>query len=106
MMFAGLPRSDEAFVFSHHPAGLEPWRPHYATLAFRRLADERGLADVRLHDLRHFAATMMLTSGIDVRTAAGRLGHANTSTTLDIYSHFTQAADGRAADMLSAALDG
>lgn len=44
---------------------------------------------------------MMLTSGIDIRTATGRPAHANTSTTLDIYSHFT-----RAADMLNAALDG
>jgi integrase len=95
----------EGFVFSHDPGGAEPWRPNYATLAFGRLADEQGLEGVRLHDLRHFAATTMLVSGIDIRTASGRLGHANASTTLDIYSHFVAAADERAASAVAGVLD-
>ena len=60
---------------------------------------------VRLHDLRHFAATTMLLNGIDVHTAAGRLGHARASTTLDIYAHYTQPADLRASDTLASSLD-
>jgi integrase len=95
----------EGFAFSHDPGGAEPWRPNYATLAFGRLADEQGLKGVRLHDLRHFAATTMLVSGIDIRTASGRLGHANASTTLDIYSHFVAAADERAASAVADVLD-
>ena len=47
----------------------------------------------------------MLTGGVDVRTAAGRLGHAQSSTTLDMYAHFVQLADQRAAAAMGAALD-
>ena len=64
-----------------------------------------GLPRIRLHDLRHFAATTMLLNGIDVRTAAGRLGHARPSTTLDVYAHYTQPADRRASDTLAHSLD-
>lgn len=95
----------DRYVFSHDPDGSTPWRPDYATLAFARLAAQLGISKIRLHDLRHFAATTMLLNGIDVRTAAGRLGHARASTTLDIYAHFTQPADQRASSMLAGSLD-
>jgi integrase len=95
----------DRFIFSHDPNGTTPWRPDYATLAFARLAERLGIARIRLHDLRHFAATTMLLNGIDVRTAAGRLGHARASTTLDIYAHYTQPADQRASDTLAGSLD-
>ena len=94
----------DSYIFSHDPDGMTPWRPDYATLAFARLADRLGIAKIRLHDLRHFAATTMLLNGIDVRTAAGRLGHARASTTLDIYAHYTQPADQRASETLASSL--
>jgi integrase len=100
-----LPSLDaDRYIFSHDPDGTTPWRPDYATLAFARLADRLGIAKIRLHDLRHFAATTMLLNGIDVRTAAGRLGHARASTTLDIYAHYTEPADRRAAATLAKSL--
>jgi integrase len=105
LAFAGVKLSRDAFVFSHQPDGLRPWRPNYVTLAFVRLARRECLEGLRLHDLRHFAATTMLVGGIDVRTAAGRLGHAQSSTTLDIYAHFVRAADERAAAAIGSALD-
>lgn len=95
----------DRYIFSHDPDGTTPWRPDYATLAFARLAAQLGIPKIRLHDLRHFAATTMLLDGIDVRTAAGRLGHARASTTLDIYAHFTQPADERASITLAGSLD-
>ncbi len=60
----------DGFVF-FHDGGTSPWRPDYATRAFARLTAELDLHGLRLHDMRHFAATTMLLSGIDVRTAAG-----------------------------------
>ena len=85
--------------------GLDPWRPGYATLAFGRLRDELGLEGVRLHDLRHFNATNLLANGTDIRTVSGRLGHADASTTLNIYAHFVERADQEAASLVGSLLD-
>ncbi len=62
-------------------------------------------ADWRLHDLRHWAATTAITSGHDVRTVAGRLGHANAAMTLRVYAHVVQSADEALALGLGDALD-
>ncbi len=93
------------FVFSLDPAGRTPWRPGYVTLAFCRLRDDLALPGVRLHDLRHFAATILLSGGKDVKTVSGRLGHAKAATTLGVYAHFIEAADADAANHLGATLD-
>ena len=97
----GLPVPATAFVFSHEPDGSKAWRPDYVSLKFRRLRKGLGLDDVRLHDLRHFVATTLLGAGVDLRTVAGRLGHAaGGRTTLAVYAHFLQAPDRGAADLL------
>jgi integrase len=95
----------DAYIFSREVDGSIPWRPGYVTLAFTRLRDELGLTGVRLHDLRHFNATNLLTNGTDVRTVSGRLGHADASTTLNIYAHFLEGADTKAAEHLGSLLD-
>jgi integrase len=56
------------------------------------------------HDIPHFVATELLTAGIDLRMVANRLGHARTSTTLDIYWAWVPARDRDAADHLGALL--
>ena len=56
---------------------------------------EAGISNVRLHDLRHFAATQLLAAGVPVRTVAGRLGHANAATTLNVYAHVLESSDER-----------
>jgi integrase len=42
---------------------------------------------IRFHDLRHFAATMMLAMGWDIPTTQSMLGHTDASTTLNFYAH-------------------
>ncbi|HXN59494.1 MAG TPA: site-specific integrase [Acidimicrobiales bacterium] len=96
----GVVLSEDAFVFSDDPDGSRPWRPGRVTLAFRRLCDEVGVPTVRLHDLRHFAATQLLAAGVPVRTVAGRLGHANAATTLNVYAHVLESSDEEAAGVL------
>lgn len=98
----GTELGPDVYLFSHEVDFSRPWRPDYATLAFRRLRDELDLKGVKLHHLRHFSATQLLSLGIDIRTVSGRLGHANASTTLDFYAQFLEAADERAADVLGA----
>ncbi len=60
----------------------------------------------RLHDLRHWTATTAISSGHDVRTVAGRLGHANPAMTMRVYAHVVEGADEAVALTLGQALDG
>lgn len=69
-----------------------------------RQPDEIELPLIPLHGLRHTAATLLIANGVDVRTVSGRLGHANTSTTLNIYSHALEEFDRKAADVLEQVL--
>jgi integrase len=46
-----------------------------------------SLAGVRLHDARHTHATLLLKAGVNVKVIQERLGHANFSTTVNLYAH-------------------
>ncbi|MEM9561071.1 MAG: site-specific integrase [Actinomycetota bacterium] len=96
----------ESFVFSYEVDGSKPWRPDGVSHRWRRWRKEADLPGVRLHDIRHFMATTMLTDGVPVSVVSGRLGHARASTTLNIYSHFVEAGDQDAADGIGSLLDG
>jgi integrase len=93
------------YVFSHSFEAAEPWRPDSITQLWRRIRKVHGLDGVRLHDLRHAVATDLLTAGVDVRTVAGRLGHANAATTLKVYAQWSPQRDVDAASILGARLD-
>lgn len=97
----GVPIPDDAYVFTSAEDGSVPWRPDGVTARFAKVRRKAGLEHVRLHDLRHYVATRMLASGTDVRTVAGRLGHANAATTLSVYSHFVPEVDRAAAERLA-----
>jgi integrase len=98
-----LPRL--AFVFSRKPDGSKPMHPNDATAAFGLLRAQLGISGIRLHDLRHFAATRLLVAGVPVRQVSGRLGHASASTTLNIYAHAVAELDAAAASVLAGVLD-
>jgi integrase len=74
--------------------------PDSVSRAFKRLCAEEGLSGVRSTTIRHFVATELLSAGVDVRTVAGRLGHRNAATTLNVYAHFLEDADRTAADVI------
>ena len=96
----GVVLGADGFVFAGCVDGRVPRRPDSVTRAFRVCARRAGLDGARLHDLRHFAATELLGAGVDVRTVAGRLGHRDASTTLNVYGHFVPARDVAAAALL------
>lgn len=77
----------------------DPMVPCTFTYRFKMILRENGLPDdLNVHSLRHTNASMLIAQGVDVRTVAGLLGHAQPSTTLDIYSHAfdkTNASPGR-----------
>jgi integrase len=95
----------DAFVFSNAADASTPWFPDSVSRSFKRLCAKADVPDVRLHDLRHFVATQLLSAGVDVRTVAGRLGHRNASTTLNVYAHFVEQADRGAADVMGGVLN-
>jgi len=76
-----------------------------ATCAFDRIARKAGISTTRLHDLRHTAATTLLLAGVDVRTAAGVLGHASPTVTLSTYAHLMPEAQRDAVDRLGERLE-
>ncbi len=63
------------------------------------------LPKVTLHSLRHTNATLMIAEGIDICTVSRRLGHANTSTTLNVYAHALRSKDTVAAEKLDEVLN-
>jgi integrase len=72
----------------------EPMNPDRIGALWRRARKAAGIDPAwRLHDLRHWSATVAIASGHDVRTVAGRLGHANPAMTLRVYAHAIEAAD-------------
>ena len=99
MAGVGLPAS--AYVFGPDPGGRTPPLPDSITQRFRRLAARAGVP-TSLHGFRHYSATQLLAAGVDLRTVAGRLGHAGGgATTLRVYASFVAAADRRAAEVLA-----
>jgi integrase len=62
--------------------------------------ESEKLPDIPLHGLRHTSATLLISENIDVNTVSARLGHAQTSTTLNIYSHALKKMDEKASDTL------
>lgn len=103
---AGVELPGTAYVFSADPAGSRPWRPDSTTRRFRRLIRRAKVRPVRLHDLRHAMATKLIGGQIDVVTTAGRLGHANPATTLNVYAAHIPANDRDAARLIGDMLDG
>lgn len=59
-----------------------------------------NLPQIPLHGLRHTAATLLISHGVDIITVSNRLGHSATSTTLNVYSHALEETDRAAANTL------
>jgi integrase len=97
-----VPRA--AYAFSPEPDGSTPWNPDTMTHRYRRYARRVGITS-SLKELRHYSATELLHAGVDLNTVAGRLGHAEGSTTLKFYAQFTASADQRAAIIIPSQLD-
>lgn len=62
--------------------------------------NEDKLPMITLHGLRHTSATLLISQNVDIKTVSHRLGHSETSTTMDIYAHALEKQDQIAADAL------
>lgn len=98
----GLKFTGELFVFSGSttPDHSEPYSPNAMTQRYKDMATRLKI-DTRLHALRHYSATELLTAGVDLPTVAGRLGHGGGgATTLRVYAAWVAASDRKAAEIL------
>ena len=98
----GINVDRESFVFTNKLDGRTPWAPNWVTKTFVGFIRRSGVGHFRLHDLRHFMATQMLSNLVVVTTVAQRLGHARSSTTLNVYAHCVPGADSAAAELIGA----
>jgi integrase len=67
---------------------------------FKKVLHNAGLPEIRFHDLRHTAASLMLNNGVPVIIVSRRLGHARPSITLDIYGHLIPSMQQQAAELM------
>jgi len=78
--------------------------PDCLTQWFSSFIQRIGLSHVSLHSLRHSNATLMIAGDVDIATVSRRLGHSNTSVTLNIYTHALKSRDRLAAERLESIL--
>jgi integrase len=81
-----------------------PQSPRSLSIAWRRTTRRLGLPAVHWHALRHTSASMLIAAGVDVVTVSRRLGHADPSVTLKVYSHLFAGDDSAAAAAIDRAL--
>jgi integrase len=96
---------DNGLVFAWEDGRM--YRPDYPGKAFTRLIgqvayDGKPLRRVRLHDLRHLQASLMLAAGVPMAVVSKRLGHSNTGVTTDTYSHLLGGVGASAAEAAAA----
>ena len=91
-------RGNECKVFTQDNG--KPIHPCTITKTFYKFIEKYNLPKISIHSLRHTNATLMIASGVDLRTVSKRLGHAQTSTTTNIYTHAIRRADEIAADVI------
>jgi len=101
-LLAGAAYRDRDLVFATAlGTPIEPGNLRRSWLGITRAA---GLPGLRVHDLRHAHATLMLAQGVHPKVVSERLGHASVNITLDTYSHVLPGLQAAAAEALDAVL--
>ncbi len=63
------------------------FNPNYLLRMFKKVLQEAGIPHMHFHDLRHSAATILLSMGVNMKVIQELLGHSDISITLGKYSH-------------------
>ena len=107
--FQEIERDTWGDAYSDHGLAFatETGQPLYGdsvTKRFGELCDEAGVRRVRVHDLRHGRASLLLAAAVDIAVVSKILGHGSISITSDTYAHLLQGVGKAAAEAASALL--
>ncbi|WP_141432457.1 tyrosine-type recombinase/integrase [Bacillus sp. 03113] len=86
---------DHFFIFANEFG--KPIRPDSISQWWRRFTKKYKVKHIRFHELRHTSATLLINEGVHPKVISERLGHADISTTMNIYGHVLAEADQAAA---------
>ena len=95
---AAVGHEASGYVFTKSRGG--PYHPQYLSKLLGKASTEIGLPRLTAHGLRHTSATLMLASGVPPKVAAERLGHADPTLFINLYSHATPSMQRDAAERL------
>ena len=101
-ILAGTRWKESDFVFTTSIG--TPLEPRNLERAYRQVLSTAGLRHIRIHDLRHTAATLLLTQGVHPRVVMDLLGHSQIAVTMNTYSHVVPALRKEAANQMDAIL--
>ena len=90
---------DQGFVFAQDNG--QPMHPDSVTDWMAKFSKRHGLPHINPHAFRHTMASMLYFNGVDSVSISKRLGHAQVSTTANIYAHIVEEADQKNADILA-----
>lgn len=83
-----LPRVNELMFPGPTGGRQRTWmRTNYVAKQFLKAVARSGVKRIRLYDLRHTCASLLLQAGVNIKVVADRLGHADPALTLRIYAH-------------------
>lgn len=101
-------QDNDLIICTEHGTPINPrnvTRSFNAVIAFARLENGTPLRRIRVHDLRHTSATLLLLAGTPAKIVSERLGHASVGITLDLYSHVLPDMQADAASAMDGILD-
>src|SRR5680860_1924129 len=93
---------DQDLVFASDTGG--PVDPSWQRELFKKALSDAGLPAIRFHDLRHTAATLLLSRGVHPKVVSEMLGHSTITLTLDTYSHLVPILHDQAAELMDSIL--
>ncbi len=99
---SGAKQSRDGYVFCH--ADGKPWTPSGVSSVFKRVAKAAGFTTMRLHDLRHTHATILLRLGVNPKVVSDRLGHEDVGLYLRTYAHALPSIQREAMDLYEQAI--
>lgn len=88
LFFGNTYQNKENYVFTWEDG--KPYDPDYISKLFCKATKAYGRPEITLHKLRHTCASLLINKGWDIKKLQYWLGHSDTSTTLNIYSHFNK----------------